>query len=495
MIEKYLRRGTVEIRMMIISLIMLLFFVFLVPFILSNNNNLSNQLQVISDVEARAGRLLLKASAGASESRANLIHYLHNFFPDVSVALGDADKAISFLEATENLPIDSESQEIVSGLLADLATYQDLIRQVESSRQSPTGRDIELEAQALQLASDISVKLDQMAQASEIGITESYNTLFDQAQTRLIVLFVVYFFLLVILLLLIRLIRQSITRPIADLQAGADQFRQGNWETKIPVTGSDELTLLAETFNQMAIDLAESQIYLEDRVAQRTQALETSAEVSHNLSSILDQNAFSIAVVEQLQATFGYYYVQLYLLNDTQDQLFLKSATGIQGQKMLIRGHRIDLGQGLVGQAAVSKDIVIAPDVTQNPHWLSNPLLPETKSELAVPIISRDVPLGVLDIQHNVVDGINKEEIVLLRSISDQIAIALENARLFERIQQQANREALLNRVTQRIQLADSVEQVLQIAAQELGKALNAEYTTVQFGKQNQHANGYNKVE
>ncbi len=161
---------------------------------------------------------------------------------------------------------------------------------------------------------------------------------------------------------------------------------------------------------------------------------------------------------------------------------------------MLIRGHQVEMGQGLVGQAAVSKEIVLAPDVTQNPHWLSNPLLPETKSEAAVPIVSRDVTLGVLDIQHSVVDGISQEEVILLRSISDQVAIALSNARLFERIQQQANNEALLNRVTQRIQLADSVEQVLQVAAQELGKALNAEYTTVYLGKQKQHMNGHDKV-
>jgi sigma-B regulation protein RsbU (phosphoserine phosphatase) len=244
----------------------------------------------------------------------------------------------------------------------------------------------------------------------------------------------------------------------------------------------------------MAADLAESQIFLERRVAQRTQSLETIADVSSNLSSILDKDAFSIAVVEQLRDTFDYYYVQLYLANDTNDIYTLKSATGLAGQRMLIRGHRLNKGQGLVGKAAASQEVVVAPDVTKNPNWLSNPLLPETKSEAAVPIISRKVVLGVLDIQHNIVNGITEEEVILLKSISDQVAIALENARLFEKIQEQAKHEAVLNRIAQKIQLASSIDQVLQITAQELGRVLNAEYTSVELGKQNGSAKGNVKV-
>jgi GAF domain-containing protein len=205
-------------------------------------------------------------------------------------------------------------------------------------------------------------------------------------------------------------------------------------------------------------------------------------------------DAFATAVVEQLQSTFGYYYVQLYLSNNTNDVLSLKSATGRAGQKMLIRGHHIEKGSGIVGKAAVSKEVVVAPDVTQDSEWLSNPLLPETKCEAAVPIISRDVVLGVLDIQHNILNGINEEEITLLQSISDQIAIALENARLFDQIQRQANYESLLNQVTQKIQTASSVDQVLQITAQELGRALNADYTSVQLGTIKSPANGHEKA-
>ncbi|MFZ0543890.1 MAG: GAF domain-containing protein, partial [Candidatus Promineifilaceae bacterium] len=335
----------------------------------------------------------------------------------------------------------------------------------------------------------------QIIQQSSARVDEVNEAVFNEAQTRLIILIVAYIVLLILSIIMARFIRLSITRPIASLQLGTEQFQQGNWEVPVPISGNDELTALANTFNQMATDLSESRTLLEQRVAQRTRALETSAEISHNLSSILDQDAFSIAVVEQLQSTFGYYYVQLYLTAESNEGLRLKSATGQAGQRMLIRGHHLQRGEGIVGKAAATQEAVVVPDVTQSADWLNNPLLPETKSEAAIPVISRGALLGVLDIQHNVLDGIPSDEAVLLQSISDQIAIALENARLFEQIQRRASHEALLNQMTQKIQLASSVDQVLQITAQELGKALNADFTSIELGKKPERpANGHQKA-
>jgi len=495
MIENRLRqRTTVHSRTRTAVVLLASFITISIILFIINNNLLTNRLREIIEVEVQADRLLLQASAQISASRTNLSRYIQGFTSDADRALGDAVEAVDLIEQASELAVDSAQIQTLQEILVELAEYQQLISAIETEREAGLTRTIQSEAQALQRGSDLGVRVDKLIRDSKFRVDAATAAVFAKAQTRLIAIVIAFSIALVFILFMSRIIQRSILQPIKALQEGAEQFLQGKWETVVPVSGNDELTLLATTFNRMATDLAESRIFLEQRVAQRTRSLETSAEISHNLSSILDQDAFSIAVVEQLQTTFGYYYVQLYLLNDTKDRLFLKSATGLQGQKMLIRGHQVKLGQGIVGQAAVSNKIVSAPDVTQNPFWLSNPLLPETESELAVPIISRDVVLGVLDIQHNVVDAFDQDGIILLRSISDQFAIALENASLFERIQQQANREALLNRVTQRIQLADSVEQVLQIATQELGKALNAEYATIQLGKQNQHANGHDKV-
>jgi GAF domain-containing protein len=148
---------------------------------------------------------------------------------------------------------------------------------------------------------------------------------------------------------------------------------------------------------------------------------------------------------------------------------------------MLVAGHKLPRGRGLVGRAAETGREVVVPDVSAEPAWLANPLLPDTKAEIATPILVGDRVLGVLDVQHNVKNGLQDGDSILLRSIAGQVAVALENARLYDRTRRQAEWEALANTVGQRIQRATTIEGVLQVAAQELGQAFNAPRTIVQI--------------
>lgn len=492
MIENYLRQVTsVRSRVTVGNLALIMLFALSIPLLLINRAYLINRLQEVVAVEVQANQRLFQALAAVSDSRNNLSLYVQGSTADPLTALEDADGAINLLEEAAALPIEATQRQTIENVLVDLAEYERLVNEIEAGQ----GQRAALEVQTLQLGSNLAVRIDQLIQQSANRVEAANEAVLREVQTRFIGVLVIYFLMLLFIFFLARVIQRSITQPIATLQQGAEQFREGNWEATVPISGNDELTTLATTFNQMAADLTESRILLERRVAQRTRSLEMSANISHNLSTILEQEAFSIAVVEQVQSVFGYYYVQLYLVNNTNETLYLKSGTGLAGQKMSIRGHSIEKGQGIVGKVSITKEVVYAPDVTQSPDWLDNPLLPETKSEAAIPIISRGVLLGVLDIQHNILNGIASEEIVLLQSISDQVAIALENARLFEQLQRQANHEALLNRVTQKIQLASSVDQVLQITAQELSKALRADFTSVQLGKKlDRPTNGHETV-
>ncbi|MGD8584208.1 MAG: GAF domain-containing protein [Chloroflexota bacterium] len=277
------------------------------------------------------------------------------------------------------------------------------------------------------------------------------------------------------------LLARRIIGPLTELTRAAQSIGEGNLEYRVSITGQDEFATLATVFNQMAGQLHNLIGSLERLVAERTRALTTSFRVSRRLSRILDQNQLVSEVVEQVRSAFDYYHVHIYLFNEDKSQLIMVGGTGNAGRAMLAAGHRIERGRGLVGRAAESRRAVIVSDVTRDPGWLANPLLPNTRSEIATPIILGDEVLGVLDVQQDVRGGLTRADAELLQSIANQVAIALRNAELYQYAQQAAEREAVVNVINQRIQQAASLDGVLQTAAEEIGRALGSRETTIQL--------------
>jgi GAF domain-containing protein len=202
------------------------------------------------------------------------------------------------------------------------------------------------------------------------------------------------------------------------------------------VKSQDEIGALATAFGDMTTRLQQILGTLEQRVADRTKALATSSEVSRRLSTILNQKELVIEVVEQVKEAFGYYHAHIYLVEG--DELAMAGGTGDAGAAMLADGHKLPKGRGLVGRAAESNEPVLVSNTTQDPDWLPNPLLPETKSELAVPISIGDRVLGVLDVQHDVTDGRGQEDVDALQSIANQVAVAIQNINQYEKTQKVA---------------------------------------------------------
>jgi GAF domain-containing protein len=194
--------------------------------------------------------------------------------------------------------------------------------------------------------------------------------------------------------------------------------------------------------------------------------------------------------VSQLQQAFNYYHVHVYLISESGKEMVLAGGTGEAGAVMLERAHKLAMGRGLVGRAASTRLAVLAPDVQLQPAWLPNPLLPQTKSEVAVPIILGDELLGVLDVQHDMVGGLGPEDVELLTSIANQVAVGLQNARLYAAAQEEVERALLLNTITQRIQNTTSVEQALQVAVRELGRVLPGQLAAVRLDPDGQRERG-----
>jgi putative methionine-R-sulfoxide reductase with GAF domain len=272
-------------------------------------------------------------------------------------------------------------------------------------------------------------------------------------------------------------IARRITNPITNLTHLARELASGNYNVLAEVTTTDEVGQLSSAFNTMA-----SEVALRDKtLAARARAAETSAQVSRRLSTILNRDQLVTEVVEQLQQAFGYYHAHIYLVDENTRDLVMVGGTGEPGRQMLAAGHKIPWGRGLTGRAAESNAVVLVPDTSQEEDWLPNPLLPETKAEIAVPIALGDRVLGVLDVQHNEVGGLGENDQTMLVSIAGQVAIALQNVHLMEDAQNHARRQSLIYEITQRIQGATSVKDAMQIAVREVGRALDVEETVVKL--------------
>jgi len=228
-----------------------------------------------------------------------------------------------------------------------------------------------------------------------------------------------------------------ITSPIERLTKASQEAAGGNLETRIDIPGRDEITTLATTFNSMTAQLREFITTLESRVAERTQSLELAAEVGRSVSQVRALDVMLKDAAELIRSRFDLYYVQVYLTDPSQTNLILQSGTGTVGAELLGKSHQLPLNTASInGRAAIEKRSVIVTDTAASATFRPNPLLPDTRSEMAVPLIIGEKVVGVLDLQSQEPGKLNQDILSAFEALAGQLAIAIQNATFLAQTEQ-----------------------------------------------------------
>ena len=208
-------------------------------------------------------------------------------------------------------------------------------------------------------------------------------------------------------------------------------------------------------------------VTLEDRVQARTDQLRASAEVGRVATSILNSDQLLEQVSGLITARFHFYYAAVFTLDEPGTTAVLRAATGEVGQTLLERHHRLPVNrESMVGAAIITQRPRIALDVGEDAVRFANPLLPNTRSEIALPLRVGDRVLGALDVQSEEAGAFDEANAEVLQVMADQVAIALFNAESFNRSEDQARALGLLNQLSRELAQATTREGVAFTVAQ-----------------------------
>ncbi len=229
---------------------------------------------------------------------------------------------------------------------------------------------------------------------------------------------------------------RGLSLSISELRQGVARISSGDLEYKLDVRTGDEIEELGDEFNKMAEDLAGLIGSLEQRVAARTRGLQTAAEVARATTSVLVPDELLGQTVDLVRERFNLYYVGLFLLDEERRFAVLRAGTGEAGQSMMEQGHRLEVGgESMIGWCTARGEARIALDVGEEVIHFDNPLLPETRSEMALPLRSRGRVIGAMTVQSVEEAAFDEADIAVMQTVADQVAVAIDNARLFAETQ------------------------------------------------------------
>ncbi|MBK9053625.1 MAG: GAF domain-containing protein [Chloroflexi bacterium] len=224
-------------------------------------------------------------------------------------------------------------------------------------------------------------------------------------------------------------VAQLLTTPIIRLTMTVRQLAAGDLTVQAPILAQDEIGTLAETLNWMTSRLRETL----ENVQERGRMLQASAGVARTASATLDLDTVLRSSVQQICEQFGFYHASVFLVEPGSQMAVLRETTQESGAALKASRHQLEIGsRSLVGTATATRQPAIAQDVTTSPLHYKQPLLPATAAEAAFPLVVGQMLLGVLDVQSKQAHVFTPDVVTALQTLADQIAVAVQNARLYE---------------------------------------------------------------
>ncbi|MBC7878441.1 MAG: GAF domain-containing protein [Anaerolineales bacterium] len=262
-----------------------------------------------------------------------------------------------------------------------------------------------------------------------------------ESQTRTNIILVT--FTSIIIAIVATLVARSFTNPIISLTKTANSISQGDLSARAQINNSDEIGTLASAFNSMTDQLQSTLVGLEERISERTAdlqksklELETIADVAREIATIRDLDTLLNVSASLIRERLSYYHVGIFLIDERGEYAILRAASSVAADQLMESNYKLRVGQtGLVGNVTRTGKAYIALDVGTDAFHFENPLLPETRSEITLPLRSHSITIGALDIQANIPAAFNERDTQTLQILADQLAAAIENAQLVHQVE------------------------------------------------------------
>jgi GAF domain-containing protein len=257
----------------------------------------------------------------------------------------------------------------------------------------------------------------------------------------------------------------------------------GDLEVRSPRSGelsSDQEEIVTAVASEVATALEQARLM--EEINRRAAQLQAAAEIARVATGLLDTSTLLGRAVRLIQERFGMYYVGAFLLDETRQTAILQEAAGEMAEEIKARGLGVQVGSASTVGLVTSHGVLYAiPDIHEDPVYVADALLPDTQCELCLPLRIGDDVIGALDVHHVRRQAFTNDDIAILGTLADQLAVAVQNARLFEEVVRRSRRDEAVIEITGNIRKSGRIDEMLQIAVSEMRKALGARRGLIQL--------------